>query len=56
MARVIVEDVATDQAAVAVAAFDCRGSRDVHGAGGICATWCKAGGTSIRENPDVFVN
>ena len=38
MARVIVGDVAIDQAAVAVAAFDCRGSQAAHGAGGICAT------------------
>lgn len=38
MARVIVEDDATDQGAVAVAAVDCPDSRAAHGAAGICAT------------------
>lgn len=38
MARLIVEDVATDQGAVAVAAVDCRDSRAARGVPGICTT------------------
>lgn len=38
MAQVIVEDAATDQGAVAVAAADCRDPRAAHGAAGICVT------------------
>lgn len=38
MAQLIVEDVVTDQGAVAVAAVGCQDSRAAHGVPGICAT------------------